>query len=63
MQLLSRKIWEKVIEPKKCIRSIDRGEKIVMLPGTDVRLMHPANNIERVRFYDEMLMVEETIRC
>jgi len=34
-----------------------------MLPGTDVRLMHPANNIGRVRFYDEMLMVEETIRC
>jgi len=35
----------------------------VMLPGTDVRFMHPANNIGRVRFYDEMLMVEETIRC
>ena len=35
----------------------------MMLPGTAVRLIHLANNIDRVRFYDEVLMVEETIRC
>jgi hypothetical protein len=35
----------------------------MMLPGTTVRLIHPANSIDRVRLYDEMLMVEETIRC
>jgi hypothetical protein len=33
---------------KKYIQFIDRREKIVILPGTDVRLMHLANNIGRV---------------
>ena len=30
----------------------------MMLPGTVVRLIHPSNSIDRVRFYDEVLMVE-----
>jgi len=49
--------WAKV-----CIQSVNRGEKLVMHPWSIVRIMHPANDIGRVRFYNKMLMMEEIIR-
>ena len=33
-----------------------------MHPLSVVRIMHPANDIGRVRFYNKMLMMEKTIR-
>jgi hypothetical protein len=33
-----------------------------MLPRTVERIMHPTNNSGRIRFYNKMLMMEETIR-
>jgi hypothetical protein len=49
--------WAKV-----CIQSVDRGEKLMVHLWFIVRIMYPANDIGRVRFNNNMLMMEEAIR-